>query len=327
MTAVLDPVQAWNDEMEMASRLDGVPWVRGLAIAINGMGSAGNDIGFASDLVYALDPAIWEALVIDYSASAFPMGPSVLEGIEKVVAACLAHPGRKKTLTGYSEGALVINTVWRDECLNPSGRLHQQYLDGEILIVVLFGDPMRCPGIARGNEVAGFPVPGRADGVTTGGISGSNDLTPEQTGDIVYSCSNDGDVYASAPTGDNPWTAITGVGHDMEIIFAVVQNFNGQNIFAIMMEILKVLGLGSSGLSLYSIVGLMQGAMQGIIDGLENVPITGSTSTAHVGYLVQAVMTFGMFVLKGLGPHGDYEKMVPAMARKVNDVGRPFASV
>lgn len=326
MTAVLDPVQAWNDEMEMASRLDGVPWVRCHAIAINGMGSQGNDIGFASDLCYALDPAIFWFTIIDYTAAAFPMGPSVKEGIEKVVACVLGNPG-KTVLFGYSEGSLVQNTVWRDECLNPAGRLHQRYLAGDILCVVVVGDPMRCPGIARGNEVAGFPVPAPVDGMMTGGISGSNDLTAEETGEIVYSCSNDGDVYASAPVGDNPWTAISGVGHDMEIIFSVVQNFNGQNVFAIMTEVLKVLGIGTGGLSLYSILGLMQGAVQGIIDGLTNVPVTGSTSTAHVAYLVQAVMTFGMFVLKGLGPHGDYEKMIPAMAAKVNDIGRPFASV
>lgn len=328
MTAPDPGSTGWADEETMASKLDGVPWVRPHAIAINGMGSAGTDFGFATDLCYALDEEVWAHNIVDYSASAFPMGPSVTEGIEKVVALALSMPDAHKALFGYSEGSLVMNHVWRDECLSLAGRLHDQYARGLILCVVLFGDPMRCPGRADGNVVCGVPIPPPHDGVTTGGISGSGDLTPEQTIEgVVFSCSHEGDVYASAPVGDDPWHNISGVGHDMEIIFAVVQNFNGQNVFGIMTEVLKVLDVGTGGLSMYSIIGLMKDAITGVIDGLMNVPVTGATQASHVAYLVQAVMTFGMFVLDGLTPHTNYGPMVGPMADKVNEIGRQYSSV
>lgn len=322
----------WVDEEDMSSKLDGIPWTRPHLVAINGMGSQGNDVGFASDVANQVDHEVWATTIIDYTAAAFPMGPSVLEGIEKVVAWMLALAiGTKKVLVGYSEGSLVIDTVWRDECINPNGRLHQHYLNGDIICVVVIGDPMRCPGIANGNVLAGFPVPKNVDGVVTGGISGTNDLKPEETPACVLSCTNDGDVYGAAPVGDNPWTAITGVGFDMQLIFNLVQSFTAANFFAVVTEVLKVLGIDVGALSLYSVLTIaeqaMQGFLEGLVDGVTNVPVTGVTTVSHVAYLVQAIMTFGMFVLKGLGPHGDYEKMVPAIVAHLNDLGRQYATI
>lgn len=314
-----------------------------MLITVNGMGAPdpyAEGLTFAGDLGRAVsDP--WNDILaqfrgpqvankffwcpIGYSALPFPMGPSVREGIENTVNSVLTREreginvrGNPLSLTGYSEGALVINTVWRDEIIKPTGRLHHRLGDVEERgAVILFGDPMRCPGMARGNQYAGFDIPGKVNGVTSGGIAGPNDLKPEETPEFVLSCSNLGDLYAAAPVGDNPWVQETPIGHDETLIFNLVQDFDGKNLMAFVTEMAKILGVVlTGGLTITSMLGMITSAIAGAISpaggipGITNAPITTPNALVAV---VGALLNGGMFILQGLQPHGDHAKHVPAM--------------
>jgi len=253
---------------------------------------------------------------IGYPAATFPMGPSVDVGREEVVRQISMRPvGTRLALSGYSQGALVVDETWRDEFIKPSGRLHNRLDD--VVAIVNFGDPMRCPGICNGNLRAGFPIPGELDGFTTGGISGPDDLKPEETPDFLMSCNNPGDLYGSAPVGDSPWTKQTGVGHDETMIFNLVQFFNGTNLLALTEEAMKALGVVfSGGLNITSLISVGESVIGGVLSdsvGIPGIPASGASTPNHVVSMVLALLNGGMFVLRGFGPHGDYAKMVPAM--------------
>jgi len=153
-------------------------------------------------------------------AATFPMGPSVQAARAELVSQMNRYP-RRIVLSGYSQGALVTGIAWRDDILDPSGKLHARLAD--VVAIINFGDPMRCPGIANGNTYAGQPLPKKLDGFTAGGIAGPGNLTRDQTPELLLSFANDGDLYACAPTGDHPWDHETEVGHDERIIFDTVQ--------------------------------------------------------------------------------------------------------
>lgn len=146
--------------------------------------------------------------------------------------------GVPKVLSGYSQGANVVNLVWRDEILDPQGRAHA-HLD-DIKAIILWGDPMRAPGIARGNELAGLPIPGTEDGFATGGIAGPDNLTPDQTPDFLYSRANPGDLYAACPVGTDPWHHETEVGYDERLVYEAVMEFDGHDLYGFAKEILEV---------------------------------------------------------------------------------------
>ena len=104
-----------------------------------------------------------------YPAAVYPMGASVNTGVAQLITNIQASPlGTPKGLAGYSQGAIVTSTVWRDYILNPSGSLHAYLPDFEAGGSVTWGNPMRAPNVCNGNTYAGWaPQSG-------GGISGSN---------------------------------------------------------------------------------------------------------------------------------------------------------
>lgn len=264
----------------------------------------------------------WRWFHVSYPAVAFPnMGASVKQGVENTVYVLLnVHPTGKIVLDGYSEGAIVVGHVWRDEILNPKGRLHHRLND--VLAIIVYGDPLRAPGIAYGNTVlCNIPVPGPLDGFTTGGIAGPDVLTPEQClfpnghpleGQIaVYSHAAVGDLYTQCPIGDNPWTAEAPPGHYETLVYDIVQSFDTPNVLAISMAVLQVLGDPAGDIaSIASIGGLL-----GLI-GL-------SPTTSKVVAIVQAVLNGGMFLFQGFQPHGNYDTG-PAIAF-LDDLGRQYA--
>jgi hypothetical protein len=180
-------------------------------------------------------PWIWQA--IGYPASVFPMQPSVDNARAQIVAAlggppspnyaAEVYPSGPFALSGYSQGAIVTDTVWAQDILAEDGVLHHRLSD--CLSVVNFGDPWRSPGIANGNSYQGIPVPGTQDGAVTGGIGGPLDLTEAQTNypnslgkPTVMSFALPGDLYASAPIGGNPWTAEAGAGQVGTSIYSFI---------------------------------------------------------------------------------------------------------
>jgi hypothetical protein len=120
-----------------------------------------------------------------------------------IVAQVLARPkGTKHALGGYSQGAIATGICLKECYLDKNGPLHDRLPD--LLGSIHFGDPLRTPGLARGNEIAKLPAPKKQDGQTTGGIAGPGCLTAAES-ELVISCALDGDLYASAPVGDDPW--------------------------------------------------------------------------------------------------------------------------
>lgn len=182
---------------------------------------------------------VWRWQPVGYPAAVAPMGPSVQAGVTEVLR-LLDLPENNTTfgLSGYSQGALVTDIVWRDHLLDSKGSHHHRLAD--CIAIVNFGDPMRSPGIANGNLYAGIPVPGKLDGFTTGGIAGPADLTAAQTPDFLLSFALPGDLYASAPVGDNPWTDEPKVGADETLIFNLIQELNLSSAFSLAKAAVKI---------------------------------------------------------------------------------------
>lgn len=169
-------------------------------------------------------------IAVDYPAAMFPMKSSVDVGIENLVAAILLTPGWF-VLFGYSQGAVVISRVWREEILNPNGRLHHRLKD--FRGAVTWGNPMRAKGIARGNDYAGMPLPtGDAvdhflsgqDPEITGGIAGEGVvLTADETPWNWLDFANPNDLYT-----DRPFNL---AGHDETLIYNIVMSTGGWDTF------------------------------------------------------------------------------------------------
>jgi hypothetical protein len=148
------------------------------------------------------------------------MGPSVKQGIEELVRLISTKPGTF-ALMGWSQGAIVTCKVWRDEIMNPAGRLHDRKDD--IFAHVTFGNPLRCPGYAHGNALVGLPPPELEFGYLTGGIAGPDDLTPWQTTSWHMDFARDGDLFTTCPTGPDPWANEAPPGEHQTAIYKMVQ--------------------------------------------------------------------------------------------------------
>jgi len=231
------------------------PWGPGFA------GDVGRGCANLYDDIYAqfMGPQfaskfVWQP--VGYPAAVYPMQSSVDVGVAEVCRLIDVYRGRRFALSGYSQGALVTNIVWRDHILKGEHANRRSDLMG----IVNFGDPMRTPGIARGNAVAGLPQPKRLDGHVTGGIAGPGCLTAEQTPDFLLSCALDGDLYAAAPVGDDPWRNETEVGHDETLIFDAVMAFDGSDFIALAREVAEILTMPWANL-----VPLIQAIWNGLV--------------------------------------------------------------
>jgi hypothetical protein len=269
---------------EIRAAKEGVFWApAGTLFTVNGTGVPDPfGPGFPADMARALlDVAdeMWAWQPIGYPATTFPMGPSVQIGRGELRNQINRYPG-PIALSGYSQGALVVDIVWRDDIFNPGGALHHRLDD--VVAIINFGDPMRCPGIANGNKFAGLPMPMKLDGFATGGIAGPDDLTPEQTPDFLLSFASDGDLYACAPTGEDPWHHETEVGHNERIIYDIVQNATVTTLAAIALEVSEILGQ-----PMLEIVPLVQAVMNGVLFAGNAAPHGNYDIRPAVRYLVE----------------------------------------
>ena len=98
-----------------------------------------------------LDLYSWQPIG-NYSARAFPMWPSVLEGDKELGLQIVDKVGPRDeiNLAGYSQGAIVVGQVLKHRLMNPRGDLHRYH--DKIRKVVLWGNPMREQGIAHFDE-------------------------------------------------------------------------------------------------------------------------------------------------------------------------------
>ncbi|MDR3662034.1 MAG: hypothetical protein P4L86_16905 [Mycobacterium sp.] len=266
----------------------------------------------------------WSWFFVTYPAQVFPMGPSWQQGINDTVGAIQNFVQGNFVLDGYSQGAIVTSHVWRDEILKPQGRLHNRLND--CLGVIEYGPPCRCPGYAFGNTIlCGQPVPPAVDGVVTGGIAGPDDLKPEElyfpaghplAGQVaVYQHCAVGDLYGDCPTGENPWaTALTWkteapAGYDENLIYELVQTFDGQNVAALLTQALSLLGITiTDATTLPGLILLLTAVIQGATGGSSiSIPATGVATPQQVVGLIEAIINGGMFLAQGTGPHSAYD--------------------
>lgn len=95
----------------------------------------------------------------NYPAAAFPMWPSIQQGVAELNALIDGTAGRF-ALAGYSQGAVVTSYVYKHDILAEDGRLHHRL--GDFLAGVSWGNPMREVGHAWTDGV----------GVTAGQFNG-----------------------------------------------------------------------------------------------------------------------------------------------------------
>jgi hypothetical protein len=183
----------------------------------------------------------------NWPASAFPMGPSVDAGVaEGQRLLTQVHTSGPIVLIGYSQGAICASHLWRDVILNPAGACHNRVND--VIAAVTWGNPCRAPGVANGNAFAGWPMPAEVDGVDTGGIAGPDDLTPAQTPAFWYDFvntlagPNNDDLYTDCPVGPTPATDEAGPGDIETQIYNIVQQATAPDIFAIVSDVLSLVG-------------------------------------------------------------------------------------
>lgn len=204
---------------------------------VAGAGGADWTQGLTAEVGNKVNKGLYFWQPVGYPAATFPMGGSIKAGITELVKLISEKKGTF-AFCAYSEGAVVACKVWRDRILDPNGDLHDRL--GDIFAFVTYGNPMRCPGIANGNGRIGIPPPGPLDGYITGGIAGPDDLTSWQTPPWMLDFANDGDMYAAAPVGADPWHNPTPVGEaETSIYNMMMEKFVGQD--TIIPEIGKLL--------------------------------------------------------------------------------------
>jgi hypothetical protein len=104
--------------------------------------------GFQADIANGLDAKYFDWIPIDYPATMFPMGPSIDKGVAKLIEQIKSRPG-KFALVGYSQGGIVISTVYNELRFGSLQDRRQDLVAG-----VALGNPMR---------EAGHIVPGGSD--------------------------------------------------------------------------------------------------------------------------------------------------------------------
>lgn len=204
--------------MQVSPMMQGPPGKHTLYNLCGTGGAWNND--FTADIANAVNGQHYDWQGVSYPAATFPMGPSVKAGVEELVR-LISQKAGTFALIGYSQGAIVTCKVWRDEIMNPNGRLHDRL--GDIFAHVTFGNPMRCPGYANGNGLANLPLPANEFGHLTGGIAGPDDLTPWQTMWWHMDFAHNGDLYATCPTGPDPWTNEAEPGEMQTAVYKMVQ--------------------------------------------------------------------------------------------------------
>ncbi len=197
-------------------------------------------MGYPADLARWLESAddgryVWQP--VEYPAETFPMWPSILQGIFNLEAEINRHPG-KIVLDGYSQGAIVVSVIWRDYILSPTGPLHHRLDD--VVAVITYGNPMRCPGKANGNLIAGKPLPSEVSGYVTGGIAGPNCLKPDQVPDFFLDFANNGDLYACSPVGETPWDEETEVGENQTLIYNMIMEITGADFIDMAKKLMEI---------------------------------------------------------------------------------------
>lgn len=282
----------------------------------------------ASNLATAQPDLFFWQPVGDYPASVFPMGPSVQDGIDSLIYLTTGVPvaGSNTTvpgptytensliLAGYSQGASVVCGFIQWLFANNRTDVLQR-----IVAVAVWGNPMRLPGFASGNEFAGWPLPADVDGFVTGGISGPGTahsgagagcMTAEQVkpqlltpvkhywGDFVNTIGQGNDLYADCPTGPSPVTldgeALPGSAETL--IYEIVQNIGVEDFPELELQLTRLLGTDQ----LPEILGVAEAVING------GMFLVAGPSAAHYTYDPTPIQTFVSLAGNETAPWGPF---------------------
>lgn len=191
---------------------------------------------------------------VGYPAITTPMWPSVQTGRANagIVAGNYAndyyrqrgtYDGLAMIFPAWSQGVMALLQWFLLDVLPPQGVQH--FLLPYIYRLYCFGNPMRCPGIAHGNEIAGIPHPPKLDGQVTGGIAGPLDCTVDEANllapdgkFLIYDFVNPNDLYADSPCGTDPWHKLPSAGTIEYLFFKIIM----QPSFGDIVALAKLLG-------------------------------------------------------------------------------------
>lgn len=148
-----------------------------------------------------LDLYRWQPIG-NYSASAFPMWPSIMQAYNELVLQINSKLG-KINLAGYSQGAVAVAMVLKHEIMDPNGSLHHRL--GDVQKVVFWGNPMRQKGIAHFDEWIYEIAPPESHGIVAWDLLEGLEDAPFEVRDYahrkdMYACNfdNDKDEYKRA---------------------------------------------------------------------------------------------------------------------------------
>lgn len=218
--------------------------------------------GLPADTARAvLDLYQWQPIG-NYPATAFPMWPSILQGVSELIAQINGKAG-KFALAGYSQGAVVVGQVLKHHIMDPKGSLHHRLPD--LTKVVFWGNPMRQPGIQAFDEWIHPIAPPDTGGILEDRLEGLDTATFQ-----VRDYAHEQDMYASCPFDD--------MGEDERAIAKIIM---WNNV------------LGGSDSILAQIIELVQRPIPETIAMFRAIVDAGGffTSTAH-GYNIGPAIEF-----------------------------------
>jgi hypothetical protein len=259
--------------------------------------SGAQPAGVAAALAQARPDLFFWQPVGNYPAATINMGASVKDAVDSLTQLTTGVPTGNSTggpsypqnsliLLGYSQGAIAVCHFLRDVAWkNPQ-------LAQRILAVGVWGNPCRLAGFASGNQFSGWPMPGNVDGVPSGGIAGPDcmtqaDLKPRLVnpvthffGDWVNTVGQGNDLYADAPW----WNGVTqGVAGEYETqIYNLIQSANITNLFALAMDIFRLVGP--------TMFGQVLGIAEAILNG--GMFAAAGPNAAHYTYDTSQVFNF-----------------------------------
>lgn len=258
---------------------------------------------------------VWQP-VGDYPAATFPMGPSAQAAVDSMIymTTGVPVPGANTTvpgptylnesliLIGYSQGAISVCHFVR-WC-----QQNRPDISARIVAVVVYGNPLRTPGFASGNEFAGWPLPANVDGVVTGGIAGPDCMHPDEVkphlpfpvkhfwGDFVNTIGQATDLYADCPVGLDPWNNEDLVGNYETQIYNIVLNFTFNNLFAIWNDVMAILGGGGK------TIDQLWAILQAVYNG--GMFLFAGPNAAHYTYDVGPMISFVLLAGSETAPWG-----------------------
>lgn len=173
--------------------------------------------GLPADTARAvLDKYTWQPIG-NYPAAAFPMWPSVQQGVKELVSQISSKPG-EINLAGYSQGAIVIGQVLKHRIMNAQGDLHHRL--GDVRKVVFWGNPMRQQGIAADDRWIHAVARPEQHGILDDRLEGLENA-PFEVRDYGHAA----DMFAAISEGDRDEYKIA----ICKIVMNATDFFNGPN--------------------------------------------------------------------------------------------------